>query len=89
MSLEHSLLLTIEHELIGNAVVASHTPNIRGKGREVCSVLSSHILFKMENNAPVILPAGFEQEIERISIRDLNSFSKEYHLDKRPDEGCQ
>lgn len=40
---------------------------------------TSYILFQMTNNAPVVLPLGFEREITRISVNDLNSKWKEYH----------
>lgn len=40
---------------------------------------TSYILFEMTNNAPVVLPLGFEREITRISVNDLNSKWKEYH----------
>jgi len=40
---------------------------------------TSYILFQMTNNAPVVLPLGFEREITRMSVNDLNSRWKEYH----------
>lgn len=40
---------------------------------------TSYILFEMVNNAPVVLPIGFERELTRISINDLNDRWKEYH----------
>lgn len=40
---------------------------------------TSYILFQMTNNAPVVLPLGFEKEITRMSVNDLNSRWKEYH----------
>ena len=39
-----------------------------------------NILYKMEQNAPVLLPKDFEQEIERLSVRDLNSEWRSFHL---------
>jgi len=41
---------------------------------------TSFILFEMTNNAPVVLPLGFEREITRMSVNDLNNRWKEYHL---------
>lgn len=40
---------------------------------------TSYILFEMVNNAPVVLPIGFERELMRISTNDLNDRWKEYH----------
>lgn len=39
-----------------------------------------HILVKMRNDAPVVLPRQFEREALRISVGELNSRWKEYHL---------
>lgn len=44
-----------------------------------------HILFKMQNNARVILPSDFERELKRISVRDMDSEWKTFHL--RPESG--
>ena len=44
-----------------------------------------HILFKMQNNARVILPSDFERELKRISVRDMDSEWKTFHL--RPVSG--
>lgn len=41
---------------------------------------TSYILFEMINNAPVLLPLGFEREITRMSVNDLNNKWKEYHI---------
>lgn len=38
-----------------------------------------HILFKMKNNSSAIIPRGFENEILRMSVNDMNSLWKEYH----------
>ncbi len=40
----------------------------------------SHILFRMENAANVIIPRDFEQEILRMSVQDLNELWREYHM---------
>lgn len=48
---------------------------------------TSYILFEMTNNAPVVLPLGFDREITRMSVNDLNSKWKEYHL--RQQEGVE
>jgi len=34
---------------------------------------TTQVLFKMNNTAPVILPAGFEEELLKIAIKDLNT----------------
>jgi tetratricopeptide (TPR) repeat protein len=44
----------------------------------------SHILVKMENQAPVILPIGFEEEITRFGVRDLDSKWRVYHNRRDP-----
>ena len=41
---------------------------------------TTHILIKTDNVARVTMPRGLEREITEISLRDLNSFWKEYHL---------
>lgn len=41
---------------------------------------TSYVLFEMTNNAPVVLPIGFEREITRMRVNDLNSQWKEYHV---------
>lgn len=41
---------------------------------------TSYVLFEMTNNAPVVLPLGFEREITRMSVNDINSKWKEYHV---------
>ncbi|MBX2872369.1 MAG: hypothetical protein KTR30_09725, partial [Saprospiraceae bacterium] len=41
---------------------------------------TSYVLFEMINNAPVVLPIGFEREMTRMSVNDLNSKWKEYHV---------
>lgn len=41
---------------------------------------TSYVLFEMTNNAPVVLPIGFEREITRMRVNDLNSLWKEYHV---------
>ncbi len=41
---------------------------------------TSYVLFEMINNAPVVLPMGFEREITRMRVNDLNSKWKEYHV---------
>ena len=43
-----------------------------------------NILYKMENRAPVVLPLGFEAELEKMSVQDLNSEWKTFHLRKQP-----
>jgi hypothetical protein len=40
----------------------------------------SRILVAIENAAPVVLPRAFEQELERMSLRDLNKDWREYYL---------
>lgn len=40
---------------------------------------TSHILVKVVNQAPVILPLGFEEEVMRFGVRDLDSKWKIYH----------
>ncbi|MCB0633878.1 MAG: hypothetical protein R2824_06020 [Saprospiraceae bacterium] len=40
---------------------------------------TSYILVAVENQAPVILPLGFEEEITRFGVRDLDSKWRVYH----------
>jgi len=40
---------------------------------------TSHIVFEMKNKAPVILPTGFDRELKRITLRDLNQGWKVFH----------
>lgn len=40
---------------------------------------TTHILLETKNVAPVYLPANMEDEINRISLRGLDSFWKKYH----------
>ncbi len=40
----------------------------------------SHILFRMENAANVIIPRDFEEEVLRMSVQDLNELWREYHM---------
>jgi hypothetical protein len=40
---------------------------------------TTRILVKMENNAPVVLPAALERDIEALNVRDLNTFWQNYH----------
>lgn len=44
-------------------------------------------LFKMANDAPVVLPSSFEAELLRISVRDMNSIWNEF--DMKPVEGVR
>ncbi|MEY3052732.1 MAG: hypothetical protein RLY31_2517 [Bacteroidota bacterium] len=46
---------------------------------------TNHILFRMENDADVVLPADFEKELKRMSVRELNRAWQEFHL--QPQEG--
>ncbi len=46
---------------------------------------TNHILFRMENDADALLPAGFETELKRMSVRDLNRTWQEFHL--QPQDG--
>lgn len=41
------------------------------------------IQVKLVNKAPVIIPKAFEQEVLRISVRDLNTRLKEFYLEER------
>lgn len=41
----------------------------------------THVLFKMNNAAPVVLPAGFEEELLKIALRDLDT--RWVHFDVR------
>ncbi len=43
----------------------------------------TRILVVLDNQAPVMIPREFEQEILDISIRDLNSKFKEFHMQDR------
>jgi hypothetical protein len=45
------------------------------------------VLFKMENDARVVLPRDFEREIKRISVRDLDSKWRTVHLN--PEKGLE
>ena len=45
---------------------------------------TSYVHFRMDNNAPVILPVGFQNEIEQLSMRDLNTFWKEISFVQKP-----
>lgn len=45
---------------------------------------TTYILVSMENRAPVVLPAGFEAEITRFGVRDLDSKWSVYHNRKDP-----
>ncbi len=40
----------------------------------------SRILFRMENDAFVILPMNFEQEVLRMEVRDLNELWRNYYM---------
>ena len=44
-----------------------------------------NILYKMENRAPVILPRGFKSELERMSVRDLNTKWRTFYLQPNKD----
>lgn len=48
--------------------------------QEARSLGVSHILFRMENAANVIIPRDFEQEVLRMSVQDLNELWREYHM---------
>jgi hypothetical protein len=39
-----------------------------------------YILFRIQNDAKVVLPADFERELREISVRDLNRLWREVHL---------
>lgn len=41
---------------------------------------TTYILFKMENDSRTILPKDFEREIKRISVKDINSEWRTFHL---------
>jgi hypothetical protein len=45
---------------------------------------TTYILVSVENRAPVVLPAGFEAEITRFGVRDLESKWMVYHNRKDP-----
>ncbi len=41
---------------------------------------TTYVLFKMENDSRTILPKDFEREIKRISVKDINSDWRTFHL---------
>lgn len=41
---------------------------------------TTYVLFKMENDSRTLLPKDFEKEIKRISVKDINSDWKTFHL---------
>lgn len=45
---------------------------------------TSYILVDVENQAPVILPRGFEDEVTRFGVRDLDSKWRVYHTSRDP-----
>lgn len=45
----------------------------------------SHILIAVENNAPVVLPLALEEEIRRLSVRDLDNRWQVYYTEYRRD----
>lgn len=45
---------------------------------------TSYILVNVENDAPVMLPYGFEEEITRFGVRDLDSKWRVYHTNRDP-----
>lgn len=44
----------------------------------------SHILVRVENDAPVILPVGFERRLREIDVSNLSSFWQQYHVEANP-----
>jgi len=48
--------------------------------REALDLGKTRVLFKMHNQSRVYLPAGFEREILRVGIEDMNSRWNEFHL---------
>jgi len=44
----------------------------------------SHILVNVENNAPVVVPVGFERRLRELNVNNLNSFWQQYHLEANP-----
>ena len=40
---------------------------------------TTHVLLSVKNSAPVVLPAAFEREIKRITVRDMQGRWTEYH----------
>jgi hypothetical protein len=46
---------------------------------------TTHILFRMKNNAPVVLPSDFERAILSMNVRDLESHWQVYHTTKKPE----
>lgn len=64
--------------------IDNYYPNYRDTRRMKTAALDlgvSHVLVKMVNDAPVVLPRQFEREALRLSVGDLNDRWKEYHLD--------
>lgn len=51
---------------------------------EALELGTTYILVSVENHAPVILPAGFEAEVTRFGVRDLDSKWSVYHNRKDP-----
>ncbi|MCB9042073.1 MAG: hypothetical protein H6557_36110 [Lewinellaceae bacterium] len=43
---------------------------------------TTHVLVKLENRSRSILPAALEQEVRRISVRDLSSFWQAYYTEQ-------
>lgn len=55
----------------------------KGQLKETAHELgTTHILVRLENNSRALMPAALEQEIRRISVRDLNSFWRAYYTEK-------
>ena len=46
---------------------------------------TTHVLFNMRNNAPTFLPAGFEREVTRVGIGDLQGGWLAYHTSLKKD----
>lgn len=64
--------------------IDNYYPNYRDTRQMKTEALDlgvSHVLVKMVNDAPVVLPRQFEREALRLSVGDLNDRWKEYHLD--------
>lgn len=41
---------------------------------------TTHIIVKVENDAPVVTPADFDRRLKQLNVADFNSFWQEYHL---------
>jgi hypothetical protein len=56
--------------------VKDYYPNYKDADNQLALALSlgtTHVLFKMSNAAPVVMPAGFEEELLKISIQELDT----------------